>query len=162
MTEPSAPDGLGWYRNPARNWAVVAYFVGFGVFFPVSFRVLRAPGGYELAITVLSFLVAATAITTVPRAGIRVDAHGVTVRNGLGVSQQVSWPQVIRFELTQSSGKHGALTSLIQVICRDGEPVRSFGCSARARHLDDCPPKMAELAARLEAVRLRQTGQPEY
>jgi Bacterial PH domain len=156
MTEPSSPDALGWYRNPARNWSVAAYFICFSVFFPVSFRVLRAPVGYELVITVLSFLVAAVTVATVPRAGIKVDADGVTVRNGLGISQQVPWPQVIQFEVRQSSGKHGALTCLVQVSCRDRKPLNAFGCSARARHLDDYPAKITHAAACLEAVRLRQ------
>lgn len=159
MTEPSTPDGLGWYRNPARNWSVVAYFVGFGVFFPVSFRVLRAPGEYEFAIITLSFLVAVVAVLTVPRAGIKADVYGVTVRNGLGVSQQVQWRQVIRSGVAQSSGKHGALTCFVQVICAYRKPLDSFGCSAHARHLDDCPQQITHLAACLEAVRLRQTGQ---
>jgi hypothetical protein len=106
-------------------------------------------------------LVAAVAITVVPRAGIKVDADRVTVRNSVGASQRVPWPQVIRFEVRQGSGaqgRHGSIPSRVRVVCGDRKPIDSYGCSARTRALD-VPPKIRHIAARLEAVRLRQQGQ---
>jgi hypothetical protein len=139
---------------------VLGPVIGLCVLLPVSFRVDRAPGGAELAVTALAILVAVVAITVVPRAGIKVDDDGVTVRNSVGASKQVPWQQVIRFEAREASGpqgRNGGKPSHVRVICSDREPIDSYGCSARAGALEVAP-KITRIAARLEAVRLRQAG----
>jgi Bacterial PH domain len=75
-------------------------------------------------------------ISRLTRAGIGVNADGVTVRSALGRSRFVPWHDVVKFHvetvIDDGAGRYGAYdrgsVNHVTVICRDRPPLRTIGC----------------------------------
>ena len=71
-------------------------------------------------------------ISRLTRAGIGVNADGVTVRSALGRGRFVPWDDVVKFHVDSRewwarTGNMGT-TNYVTVVCRDRPPLRTIGC----------------------------------
>ena len=113
----------------------------------------RSPGDvYAVALACLAVLSLETILVTLAmRAGIGVDAGGVTVRSLLGRSRRVPWQDVVRFHAEEIGSYRGTTSYRVAVVCRDGPPLSANGCLFNTR----VPTDYAELdrvVGALEAV----------
>jgi hypothetical protein len=159
MTNQTAGDWQRWYRAASAKWIPTGI-----VALPAIFLILCLTSSrpVPVGLTALDGVVTAAAVVAFVlnmRAGILVDAQGVTVRSMLGFRSTVPWSEVARFSVVYRSGRGSSYRVVVQ--CRDRRPLSSPGCTFMVwtkRGKPQSRAKADKMASTLESVRLLQTG----